>query len=85
MKVWILKPKNDLDFYDSPWSQWFNKIFTFVIRAEDEKSARELANRYSGKERTCIVKPWLDDKYSECIEVSTEGNSEILHFDMHSL
>ena len=42
-KLWILRPVEGLK--DSPWVPWYDKCFGMVISAEDESSARAVANQ----------------------------------------
>jgi hypothetical protein len=48
-KLWLLTPRNDLSGID-PWQPWYDKAFGFVIRAESEIEARQLADNQAGRE-----------------------------------
>lgn len=89
MKLFLLRPKEDLPADDNPWDPWYDKAFGFVVRAENETKARALANSEGGDEtgkRNIIIyrtggDPWLDPKYSSCKELSQEGDEEIIMRD----
>jgi len=73
MKLWLLRPAL-LPEGNDPWEPWYDKAFGFVIRAETEGEARELAHDNAGDENLeGIITPWLDKKYSTCIELTEEG------------
>lgn len=42
-------------------------VGTFIIVAENETNARNIAQMYSGKETQVIINCWLDNKYTECM------------------
>ena len=50
----------------------------FVIRASNEKEARDMAQSKICDEKGASKIFWLDDKYSSCSEISLEGDSEII-------
>lgn len=77
MKLWILRPRQNLPIGDDPWEPWYDKCFGFVIRAASEDDARRIANSGAGDENQrgrVDLKPWLDAKYSTCepLEADTE-------------
>ena len=87
MKLWILRPVEDLKNSDNPWEPWYDKCFGFVIRAETEQDARLIANRNAGDENrgTFLNKkiadtktPWIDPKYTTCKELSNEGDPGVI-------
>lgn len=90
MKVWILKARDEeLPDNDNPWEPWFDKNFGLVVRAETETRARQLAQAeatdetyvdYTGRRLT----PWLDAKYSTCVELTNEGDEGVLLIDHRS-
>lgn len=72
MKLWILKPREDLPKEDNPWNPWYDKAFGFIVAAETEKGARRVASECSGTENpgynhddftNC---PWEFEEYSSC-------------------
>lgn len=90
MKLWILKPREDLSLNDDPWEPWYDKAFGFVVRAESAEDARQMAHDEAGdenrgeflKNRTANTKtPWLDPNYSTCEELSNEGEAGIVILD----
>lgn len=84
--LWRLQPKNNLKKDDNPWDPWFDKCFGFVIRAKDEKSAREYADANAGEEnrggflgkRAITRHPWLDTDYTTCTQLIAEGKEGII-------
>lgn len=77
MKLYLLRPRENLT--DSPWEPWYDKAFGFVVRAEDEKTARTIANGDSGDERWQQEQnPWLDESLSTCVELLPEGEQGIV-------
>jgi len=90
MKVYELRPVENLPINDNPWEPWYNKNFGFIIRADNEKEAREIAHKNAGDEnrgeflREKIANtnmPWLDEKYSTCFEISNEGEKGLIMQD----
>jgi len=49
MKLWLLRPRVLEDTFD-PWEPWYDKAFGFVVRAETEKDARQMAQERAGIE-----------------------------------
>ena len=78
MKLWILEPRKDLTFENSPWEPCFGKVHLLVIVSDNEESARKLADKYSGSETTCYFHPWLNKEFSDCREVSNFEKEEVL-------
>ena len=90
LKVYELRPVENLPNNDNPWDPWYDKNFGFIIRAENEKEAREIANENAGDEnrgeflnsKTSDTKtPWLDEKYSTCVEISSNGEKGLIMQD----
>ena len=90
LKVYELRPIENLPLNDNPWDPWYDKNFGFIIRAENEKEAREIGNENAGDEnrveflnsKTANTKtPWLDDKYSTCSEISNNGEKGLIMRD----
>ena len=93
MKLFLLRPVEGLPKGDNPWDPWYDKAFGFVIRAETEARAREFAHEQSGDEVDTMFlgrkvsdtnTPWLNSKYSTCVELSPEGNEEVIIRDFAS-
>jgi hypothetical protein len=85
MKLWLLRPIHIEN--DDPWEPWYNKAFGFVVRAETEDAARQFAHSEAGDEnrgefsmhKTSDTKtPWLDPKYSTCLELFADGDAGIV-------
>jgi hypothetical protein len=81
MKLWLLEPKDDLPFYSNPWDPWYDKAFGFVVRAADEKDAREIAAGFSGDEGSG---PWLNAALTSCAEVLPDGDPGVILRDFAS-
>ena len=87
MKLWLLRSIDGLQHNDNPWEPWFDKVFGFVVRAENEKDARKFAHEEAGAENegeflgekiANTTSPWLDAKYSTCIELLPDGDAGIV-------
>lgn len=63
MKLWILKSVTD-------WTPWYDSAFGFVVRAETETQAREVASHRAGDEGGVV---WLDAALTTCEELPTDG------------
>jgi hypothetical protein len=92
-KLWLLRPVENLPDNDNPWDPWYDKVFGFVIRAETETEARNIAHTNAGDETEEIFlnerisytpQPWKDAKYSTCIELLSEGPVEVIIRDFAS-
>lgn len=84
MKLWILRP---IDPDNGPWNPWYDKTFGFVVRAETEQQARQLANDGGSdetRERGQTQTPWLDLALASCDELTGEGEAEVVIADHHS-
>ena len=75
-KLWILQPNEGLP-NDNPWKPWYDKAFGFVVRANTEDAARQFAHDDAGDENR-DMSPWLDPKYTSCIELSKAGDIGIV-------
>ena len=63
------RPRDDLSEQDDPWWSRQDKVHGFVVRAETEQQAREIAHRHAGDENRSSAPtntPWLDPTYSTC-------------------
>jgi len=96
MKLYLLRPKEpygDIGSVDGdPWKPLYDKCFGFVIRAEDEQRARQMADdeagdendgEFMGEKTANTLTPWLDDKYSTCTELTANGEEELVVMDYH--
>jgi len=89
MKLWLLRPNES---NHSPWEPWYDKAFGFVVRAETEERAREIANENGGNEIGKISNhvyrtggdPWLDPILSSCIELNADGDERMIIRDFAS-
>lgn len=99
LKLYLLRPKShdgtpriadDSHEFNDPWEPWYDKSFGFVIRAESEVKARELAmsdagdevGRYDGDDEPKDT--WLNSEYSTCEVLSEFGDEEIIMRDFAS-
>lgn len=85
MKLYLLKPIENLEI--DFWDPWYDKAFGFVVRAETEFEARNIANDNCGDEDRTFLEgnsPWLSAEFSKCTELSADGKSEMILRDLHS-
>ena len=91
MKLWLLRPVRS-EREDTAWDPWYDKAFGFVVRAETEEQARQMANGNGGDEcgpvKSYVYRtggdPWLDPKQSTCEELTADGEAEIIIRDFAS-
>lgn len=81
MKLWILKP---ISHDKGPWKPWYDKVFGFVVRAKTEQEARGIAHFNAGDENRTDKAPWLYAELSTCVELTTEGDAEMILRDFAS-
>jgi len=82
MKLWLLRPAEDLPSGIDPWDPWYDKVFGFVIRAETEEDARRLAHDEAGNENRGKVRgPWLNARYATCVELTADGDPAVVMED----
>lgn len=79
-KLWILRPK-DSERDNSAWDPWYDKAFGFVVRAETEQQARELAQEDCGDEGE---QAWADQALSTCEPLSDQGSAGVIIRDFAS-
>ena len=105
MLLWILRPVTVRQPNDDPWelaaarrfapsrASAKSRAFGFVVRAETEEGARELAHQNAGDEnrgeflQKATVKtksPWLDKRYSTCEVLRNEGEVGVIMQDFVS-
>lgn len=101
MKLFELRPKENLPKGDNPWEKHYDCCFGFIIRAETESEARNFAHENAGYERgydyyydpedddetADKVKPfcyyaWLDERYSTCTELKSDGEAGMIIQDV---
>lgn len=75
MAFYILRPIEGLLENDNLWEPWFDKCFGFIVKADDEIEARQIAHSDAGDENrgefmsatiANTKQHWLDEKYSTC-------------------
>lgn len=91
MKLWILRPVEDRPLSDDPWEPWYDKCFGFIVRCETEDGARRYAHASAGDENSRLTRnaieklsPWLDPKYSTCVELTQDGEPGLVMQDFHA-
>lgn len=96
MKLWVLRAKEDLgdDPKLNPWHNGWDMAHGFVVRAESEQAARDLI-AYTGNPIDWNVvilsvygdegpDVWLNPTLTECIELTQDGEEEIIMIDFHA-
>jgi hypothetical protein len=82
MKLWLLRPIPPGLTDDDPWDPWYDKAFGFVVRAETEEQARAFAHDNAGDEnreaKANTKEPWKNAKYSSCVELTADGDAEVV-------
>jgi hypothetical protein len=81
MKLWILRPREGLSEGDNHWDPWYDKAFGFVVRAETEIDARQIAQNKTWSESN-TVSAWNDSKYSTCKELTSDGQAGMIIHDI---
>lgn len=69
MKLWLMRPRDDLPEQDDPWWNRRDSVHGFVVRADTEEQARDIAHQHAAEENrssALTAAPWLDPKYSSC-------------------
>lgn len=99
MKLWLLRPIVKVDDMtpESPWWNGWDCCFGFVVRAEDEASARAVIP--PGYDETDHPPPadmddfipgnegshtWRDPKLTTCIELTGDGPAGVIIRDFHA-
>jgi hypothetical protein len=82
MPLWILRPVDD----HPHWEPWYDKAFGFVVRADSEAEARQIAQSNGGDELGWDIKRdcWTDPTAATCIKLSVEGPSGVVMRDFHA-
>lgn len=78
MKLFILRPRENLNRESNPWEPWYDKTFGLVVRAESEERARALASTDES-----MKDAWLSSDCSSCVELQSAGIEEIIIKDQH--
>jgi len=89
MKLWLLLPvdteHDTLVFdgirYQNPWIPWYDLTFGAVVRAETELAARQLMS--GANDEDIQGHPWLDARFSSCVELTPDGEAGIIQTDEH--
>ena len=84
MRLWILRA-NETNQVGNPWEPWYDKCFAFVVRAESETAARQIADKNADDENSNkYPHPWLDSTYSACDPLTEEGEEGVVIRDYRS-
>lgn len=93
MKLWLLRPVGWDGHHwvhrdrEHPWGDWSDRVGGFVVRAETERAARELAAEDAGEEQFAvpvhlrvkrIPSPWQDSELTSCIELTPDGPAGVV-------
>lgn len=79
MKLWLLRPRDDLG--ENPWDPWYDNAFGFVVRADTEGEAREAVVEKAGDEGAAA---WRNSELSSCEELTADGSPGIVIRDFAS-
>jgi hypothetical protein len=71
MKLWHVTARDKRP----EWEPWYDKAFAFVVRAETEAEARELAANCAGEEGS---NPWLNSDASLCEILTPKGERGVI-------
>ncbi len=74
MKIFLLECIPDTE----PWKPAYDRVHSFVIRAENEMHAREIASRNRGDEGPVA---WLNPEFSTCNEILPTGKASVIASD----
>lgn len=82
MKLWLLRALDNLPRDRDPWREAHGRVFGFVIRAETEEEARQIASWHRGAEDRSR---WMDDpsvwqnpKLTTCTELMPDGDAGLV-------
>lgn len=78
MRLWHIFARGDLPEHDNPWNPWFDTAVGFVVRAETEQRARELANEMAGDECRRQDDAWTNSRYSHCHQLPVDGAEGVI-------
>lgn len=79
MKLWLLEARHyELPDDNNPWKPWYDKTFEFIVRAEIEEQARQIATEHGGDELRSFPDAWTNKKYSACEELTIDGEPDVI-------
>lgn len=92
MRLWLLRPIEDLPKDDNPWEPWYDKCFGMVVRADTEDEARATANANAGDEQrgeflgrqTSEPGSAWSSRYSTCVPLTEAGEPGVVIKDVWS-
>ncbi len=79
MKLWILAARTETNIKNDPFIPWYDKMFGIVVRAENEEIARYIASENNGEEKP---EAWLNEDYSTCEEILSDGEEMVILRDV---
>lgn len=83
-KLYILRPLENLKKENDPWACWYNKSFGFVVSACSESEARSISAKNAGDEADYgFGNPWLNYRYSSCVELLAKDFDGVVIQDFH--
>jgi len=71
MKLWLVSAIDE----HPTWEPWYDKLFGVVVRAGNERIARNLAFKESGAEPQ---EAWLDPHQTTCVELRPTGETGVI-------
>lgn len=77
-KLFILEKRQGIKWDKDPWHRQYEAYHAFVVRAESEQKARELAHNCRGDENQSGLNPWLNREYTSCKELKAGGGSGVV-------
>lgn len=83
MTLWLLRPKPEEERPGrDPWNLRWDCYYGFVVRAETEQEARNLADKRG--DESARGNPWQDPAYTTCTPLSADGPAEVIMEDFLS-
>ena len=80
MELWILGAREGLPKDANPWLPVYDKNRGFIIAAETEQRARELADQHAADENR-DGNPWLNEKLSTCRRLTAGAEEMVIMSD----
>jgi len=73
VELYLLTARDNIP--NSPWEPWYDRTFSFVVRAESAENARKIAAENAGAEG---AEAWLNEKLSGCDVLSSWGEPGVI-------
>ena len=99
MKIWQLLPSADVKESNDPWSSRYDCYYGFVIAAETEEQARQMAQAESYRTCACETQTWIDQdgsdvaverqvwtdpRFTTCVELTAGNEPRIIEASYHA-